>query len=221
MGWEEYIESDEKIISTFNHKKIRWLWITNTTIGVTEKRAFLYVNRKNTENYISTKKPIHTIDYRQRRIRLIGWILLGVLIAFGVYNGVLRLIPHEILNPEYPNDSGEQYIMENPSNMDILIGLLYILVPSGILLICILFRQRTVLSCYIGDTFVELSSRKEMNRIKVIEFIKILHSQDPISREISDSKAGSKLLTTKKGKGIIGIIMVLLILYVLNIIGYI
>ncbi|MHA1294586.1 MAG: hypothetical protein ACTSQJ_18245 [Promethearchaeota archaeon] len=87
-GWEDFIEPyDEKIKATFYHKEKR----LKTVIGMTENRSFLYKHKKTEKSFLSSKSPITTIEYYEKKLNPIFWIIsIALLIAFGI--GIIGLI---------------------------------------------------------------------------------------------------------------------------------
>ena len=81
MGLEDYFDvTEEQVIASYHHEQKK----LTTILGMTEKRAFLWQRKKSYERFISSKLPITTIEYQQKSIPPIIFILIGLFFILGL-----------------------------------------------------------------------------------------------------------------------------------------
>ncbi len=216
MGWEEFLDNNEKVVATFHHRKKK----LTTVIGMTEKRSFVYQKKKTTrERFLSSKYPITTCEYMFRKLSIIHWIVICIFIVFmlleaetqfSYFINALALISAK----DYGSNDEQSRAIQNATEIYsryIIFGFIFIGAAIVIFLIAFFFRHLAIIRTYIGNEPVVLRSRRAVENI--VEFIKIIHAEHPIESEGIAGGIGSTL--SVKGKHYIKIGIILIILYII------
>ncbi|MHA1294587.1 MAG: hypothetical protein ACTSQJ_18250 [Promethearchaeota archaeon] len=88
-GWEDFIEPyNEKIIAAFRLKKKN----LTTVIGTTNSRSFLWQYFGRETRFISSSLEISIIEYYEKRIPIIAYIISIAIIIIGFALGLFGLI---------------------------------------------------------------------------------------------------------------------------------
>lgn len=178
MPWEDFIADNEKIISTFHHRKKK----LTTVIGVTENRSFFYQKRKTMEVMVSSKARLGLLNLRTWKpppiLYLITLIFLIVAIVAGAF------LPY----------------------------LFALLIIPLMLLVAIYLGTGGTLTTFIGTNRI---IRTRRNVEQLVEFVRLIHSLDPISNKYHSGPSTPQLLGGKGGKACIPVIGFLVTIMIL------
>ena len=174
MPWEDYIADNERIISTFHHRKKK----LTTVIGVTENRSFFYQKRKTMEVMVSSKWRLGLLNLRTWKPPPILYLITLILFIVGIVAGAIG------------SSTGIPYLWA-------------ILIIPLMLLIAIYLGTGGTLITYIGTNRI---IRTRRNVEQLVEFVRLIHSLEPISKKYHKGASTPQLLSGGAGKACMAVL---------------
>ncbi|MHA1273475.1 MAG: hypothetical protein ACTSQP_14465 [Promethearchaeota archaeon] len=179
MGIEDYIDfSKEHVITVFEHSKKR----LKTVIGMTNKRSFMWQSYKRYEKFVSSKLPITTINFEQKAISPIVWVIAGLFLIMGISFSIFSIY------------------MAAP----------LILLAIFIIIIASIFGGRAQITTYIGGTMVYLTERGKFHGLPA--FIKEIHQHLDMAKSGFTPSDSMFNINPKRRRAILIVVVFLIII---------
>ena len=154
---KQFLYKGEQIISYVRYEgKLNRVKI----VGQTNKRSFGYRSMLNRKRFVSSRRSISHIEFGKWRIPIWLWLILG-----------LTFVPPILM-------------MSSPELSSYSTGLLVL--PSIVLIFCLIYRKFTYLGTAIGSQFFHIITRKPYLLKDATDFIRILHLQKYFNKPQSE-----------------------------------
>jgi flagellar biosynthesis GTPase FlhF len=154
---KQFLYKGERIISYVRYEgKLNRVKI----VGQTNKRSFGYRSMLNRKRFVSSRRSISHIEFGKWRIPIWLWLILG-----------LTFVPPILM-------------MSSPELSSYSTGLLVL--PSIVLIFCLIYRKFTYLGTAIGSQFFHIITRKPYLLKDATDFIRILHLQKYFNKPQSE-----------------------------------